>query len=430
MAQKLGITPATAPQFILLAGMGYDIADVAAIMNSKGAEAWIQASENRNNPYFEQKGKTNTVKNARKLANVKGDFPKDASIKITLNDLNSSESKRNVIELLSQLDTMQAEMFRVNKIFSGHKNLETDPFVLEKQYKEAMELLNGEGMVAYSSKFKRNPLVRKYLDNHKAAIEVDAKTNINFSKTNRALVSELEDQLGKSFTNKALKKLGYKLNKINMLKSIMREYNFTPDQFEAFVYGGNLIDEQGNESSEFSVFEELLLQKALLQSENKTNEFLQDGIIFTNQNNTKSIKINPHLRENGNDEEINIMREAFKNLDEDLRGKLIMYDFLENGFKGNRSFFALFNQKQIDRFSTASDEMLVKKQSVLEEKSKRIDKVNRLTLSMHDDIQKVESKKLKRVVDSRSNEETWVVDETAGENFAEPGSELYQISSL
>lgn len=385
MAEKIGITPSTASQFILLAGMGYDVKTIASIMNSDGAKAWIQASENRNNAFYESGNKYDVLENARKIANVKGSLV-DEAINIDVKNLNSEDSKRNVIEMLSKLDTMQSELFKVNRILSGHKKLETNPFVLENQLEEANKLMLGSGMIKYDERFRKNPVVDKYVRNHKNAIDVDKKANVAYNKSNRNIMSDLQKMFKKDLKPNEYAIIKNKLLKISYLRPMMKGYGFTPSEFLGKIYG---------DKNNSSLFDDLVIYKNnLSEKDYNDNSLLKDGIHVINQFNEKRVSINPNLLEYGNEKALEKMRSDFSKLPTDLQDKLIIYDFIENGFRGKRSIFPLFDNDAIEFFEYESDKLLRNSNKSLP--ASELNEIKgRLVHSLHDMIPKLNYNKVK-----------------------------------
>ena len=349
IAEKMGITPSTASQFILLAGMGYDIPSISAIMLSDGGKAWAKASNNRNNTFIQEEGKKDVVDKAKELAGIKNAKLDDKISYINTNDLNSTTGKKSVLALLSNLDKMQSEAFKVNAVLSTHKKLESNPYLLENQYNDYIEMLKNNDILIYNDDFKKSSFVKKYQAGIESAIDVNKSTNMAYSRSGRAIMDFVKESMSGE-----LRPSDYNLVMSKIIKSLYHKPFKENFDFDTKTINEKLYSKENN------IFDRLSDYFSENNSASSVRNFLQENLVITNQDNTKRITINKELEKYGNEDILESVRDNFKNLPEDIKNDLIIYDFVVNSLQGSNTIFPIFDNSTIEVLSMSFDDLFKK----------------------------------------------------------------------
>src|SRR5690606_6087769 len=118
------------------------------------------------------------------------------TLSINTNALDTPGAKANVIALLEYLEKMNSDVLKVSKIMAGHKGINNNPYILEKQLSEFNDVINNkENTLVFNDGFKNNPDVKAYGDNAKKILEVLKKANKIFRPSTERLLSELDTEL-------------------------------------------------------------------------------------------------------------------------------------------------------------------------------------------------------------------------------------------
>jgi hypothetical protein len=346
IAEKVGINPATASQYILLSGMGYEAPVISAIMLSDAGKAWTKASNNRNNPFYKTTGKDYVIDEAKKISGVESKLNKDV-INIDTKTLNSAAGKASVLQLLNDLDKMQSEAFKINKILSTHKSIETNPFLLENQLNEFNEFINGSGLIEYSPEFRKSAFVQKYVKGVELAIDVNKKTDVAYSATGRNIMKSIKSIFEKEITKKDYGLIKSKVVKALYMDAFKDSFNFKTSEIIEKLYG---------EDNVFDRLNKYFIEKDM----SGETSIIQKHLNVKNEISSKRISLNSGLQQFGNEDIFNDLREEFKSLPDNLANDLIIYDFVVNGLNGTGSIFPIFDTTTIQLLETSFNELLSK----------------------------------------------------------------------
>lgn len=353
-ANKLGLTPNTVNQFVLLSRVGIELKDVAVIMNHpivkiynkhRGDQSITTTTDSNMaiartiQEYYKGTGKKaadNIVKGFRTSGDVTLDISK-------LKGKNKG-SEMALLDLLYKTEKLTDEIFSIGKALSVHK-------AIPKHGHDAQRLIDSINNLQKNSfinpntidGFRADPLVQHSLNLLQKQVDRQSSTSFMYTPEAKQVISYIEDvkkiklnferyehrQLIEDYylqkVSEAIPTLNFNDKTIKEVYTQIEEYNDRP--------GDNFI------------------KKYLLLSNIEGDKF------FENQ-----IEINPNeINKFSVEETLQQARNEFTLLPNEIKDALLQYDFMKNGLGFKRKTLTpLFSKDYINNKFTILDEVLQK----------------------------------------------------------------------
>ena len=353
-ANKLGLTPNTVNQFVLLARTGIDLKDIAVIMNHpivkiynkhRGDQSIMTTTDSNQavrktiQEYYKGTGK----KSADSI--VKG-FQTSGDINLDISKLKgkNKQAERALLDLLYKTEKLTDEIFSIGKALSVHKSI-------PKHGHDAQRLMDSINNLQKNSlinpntidSFRADPLVQHALGLLQKQIDRQSSTSFMYTPEAKKIISYIED----------IKKTKLDFERYEHRRLIEDYYLIkVQESVPALNYNEKTLSEvykqiEGHANRPGDNF----IKKYLLLSNIEGDKF------FENQ-----IEINPNeINKFSVEETIQEARNEFAQLPSDVKDALLQYDFMKNGLGFRRkSLSSLFAKEYInDKFSSL-DELLQK----------------------------------------------------------------------
>lgn len=332
----LGITPETVNQYAIMLNMGFSFKDVTTFMKSEGVKAWIEVNGNRSNALLEEKSKTDLVNKAYRLISTKkGMSPQDI------------EQAKAEIDQMAYLDEVSNELLKVSTILSGHKKLNGDFHVLNKQVNDFHETMRSKKAFKNISKLNDSPEVKRYLKTAGNMLHIHRTTNLAASPEINQAYDAMSNSIGDGFMMGA-KGRDVKQNLWRVLASEMaphktREYyDGLPVRINDYISRANKAEGKMNGTPFLRMLQPTYKQNLKTRTTELTGIGLSRGLSNPNE-----------VSEN----EIRYMRWHFARLPEQVQEAVFHYDMLYNGLSGNSSFMPYYNTKYRKMVEKAANRM-------------------------------------------------------------------------
>lgn len=360
-ADKLGINEYTISQAMILRNLGYELGDIGIILNSEPVQKINQILTSNDSIYTDKKSIADIVEMAR--SEMKLRKPAKQNQGIDTSRLNTDEGKNAVLDLMGNLGSINEEIMGISTIMQGHNNLENNPFILNQQIEKFNAILNNDKNkgITVPATFAQNPLVQNYLNVfdfnmnvQKQLDPVQAKVGIDtFEKITVGATKTLSNQQIKKLHNdieafQTSRMLG--LNNLG-LEDMQKHADSALKDISDYAQKlrERIIKEDKNDLrlSVSAYDNSLLFNKALRISTAGNNKFISLNNNYFNANLSL-------------DERKRVLSE-FQELPEDLKNSLIVYDLIENNWKGPKSLFHIFGENFKNEVSDASNKLLISK---------------------------------------------------------------------
>ncbi len=348
-ADALGINEHTVSQAVLMTNLGMDIKQIAKILNSPVIKKYVEILDSNSSQYHDSKSKSQIIDEVYKTV-LKNSKRKTSFGPIDTNS-NSTENMANIFEYMMYLDKANSDLQKVSKIMAGHKGIETNPLLLQKEISDMNDVINGSSnsnqVVEFSDQFRNNPDFKSYLNVANEVLEKTKKANPVYNNSTNEMLKDLNEQLSTSGLSKAqIKRMSYKI------KAFINSRMFGLNNISNRKYA-ELVDR----SNPNNIFDRLqshidqLRQTEVYANKNKMKSvtafdeslLFSKAISFNNSKNDPKIRLNPSfVNENLTMEEMEIINSEFEALPQELMSDLILYDLLQNGWSSNLSLSSVF----------------------------------------------------------------------------------------
>ena len=103
---------------------------------------------------------------------------------INFDDINSLESKAGIMKLISELSSIQNDMHKLNNIIRGHNDMETNPFISQKNLDDFDNFLENktqtkkgfeENFLVVSDDLRNSPMLKNYRKNAELLMNIGKK---------------------------------------------------------------------------------------------------------------------------------------------------------------------------------------------------------------------------------------------------------------
>lgn len=333
-ADTLNINEHTAPAFTILVNLNVPIEKVATMMNAPMVKEYV-AIMNENNSAFH--GYTPKSKILENLAGkkVKGDtglvsYDKNSKGVIISDPKNkafySKGNQSHIINMIMDIDKVNADLQAVSKILGGHNGIETNPYLLEKQINEFTRIMsNQDSNVNVPQAMSENPDLKRYLKTAEATLEHTREVDLVYRPVMTSFLQGLASKQGQDLlTDNQIKK--YTKSITRFLHSNISGLNQISKEELADIVDPN---------SPTGVFQELSDYMANIKMEGKleNNTLLSQGLNMKFEGKNPYISMNSNFfDESLNAQEVNKMNNEFMDLPSDLQYKLFHYDLTKNGW--------------------------------------------------------------------------------------------------
>lgn len=383
-ADKLGINEYTISQAMILRNLGFSLSDIGLILNSEPVMRINAMMMNNDSIYTEKKTIYDIIEKVRTEMKLKQGKEKNKSI--DTKNLKSFEQKNAVLDLMANLGAINEEIMAISTVMQGHNKLENNPFILNNQMEKFTGIINNNKNIGIKvpAELAQNPLVQNYVNVFDFNMAVQKQLDPVHSKVGIDVFEAITNGIGKTLSNNGIRKvhndieafLSSRLLGLNNLGE--EEMKKTVDKALSGIAAHikklqNDIIEHNDEDVRLSISafdNSLLFRKAL--------RFSKSGF-------TKYVSLNnQYFNENLSLEERKRILEEFAALPQDLKNDLIVYDLVQNNWKGPQSLFHLFEKEFKQKISDAANEQIVNRNE------KPVSK-------------KVENELIKRLVQTNSN---------------------------
>jgi len=358
-ADSLGLNDQTINQYSLLTNLGFSLQQVNDIMNSKAVKSWNKHQANNNNP-FAVKMKNADVKKAIHQELGISDAPvQNIAINTDRLMINTKDQMKQIIQLMENLEAINADVLHVSKIMAGHKGIENNPFILEQQLKDFNTVVNSEKqnpLLVFPEAFKNNPDIKAYHDNAEKILNIMKKANNIYSVSTSGLIESLNSKIGFDDT----------MNKDQMQRSsdIIKRFHTSR------ILGLNNISSAQKTAIKEKVFRDVNNYISTLEGDllpgNRKATALDKSVLFNRALNMdikfapgqknvipskkvfdeKSyISANPRFfNESLTEEDRKAAQSEWKALPQEIKDGLITLDLMKNGLTGKLSLSIVFDE--------------------------------------------------------------------------------------
>ena len=344
-ADSLGINEHTVGDALILINLGYDLIQVGTILNSD-----VYKDHNKSNA-----GKRNTFSPAENTKELNS----TSEIKINTNEINSKENALPLESLISYISKIKSDMSDISSIMGGHNRIENDPFILTEQIKNIEKLLNNEKdnqVLVVSDKLKNNPMLQNYLKTAKEALKMQEQFDPVSRTDFKEIYGNLVNDTTKNINNNQKRKLHEDLERA--ATSRLLGFNNIEQSYK------DSLTRKGDKNNIFSKIAAIVETKkskvvggnsiATMISEYDTSLLFSKVLAFSDGNNPYISLRSSFFNENLTDQERDMAKEEFRQLDGNLKKDLMIYDLMTNGWKGRKSLFHLMDldfTKEVSKYS-------------------------------------------------------------------------------
>ena len=395
-ADSLGLNDQTINQYSLLINLGFSLQQVNDIMNSKAVKTWNKHQSNNNNPFATKMKNADIKKAIHQELKLEDGIIKNVSINTNENVINTPGQMKNIIQLMENLEAINADILKVSKIMAGHKGIENNPFILEQQLKEFNAVVDSDKekvLLKFPEAFKNNPDIKAYHDNASKILEIMKKANPIYSKSTSELMESLNSKIG----------FDEVMNKNQMKRASDIIKNFHTSR----ILGLNNTTSAQKTAIKQKVFRDINKYISGLEGDllpgNRKKTNLDKSILFNRalNINIKEVSGQNHLPPNSpkrlideksyvsanprffnesvTEEDRTAVQNEWKALPEEIKDGLITLDLMKNGLTGKLSLSILFDEGTNQDISVSAAEQSKNKNNPISKKV--MDKLENLIIS-------------------------------------------------
>tara|TARA_R110000824_G_scaffold67836_6_gene175635 strand:- start:1257 stop:12383 length:11127 start_codon:yes stop_codon:yes gene_type:complete len=353
-ANKLGLTPNTVNQFVLLARTGIDLKDVAVIMNHpivkiynkhRGDQSIMTTTESNQairktiQEYYKGTGRS-------AADNIVKGFQTSGDINLDIQKLKgkNKQAERALFDLLYKTEKLTDEIFSIGKALSVHKSIPKNGHDVQRLM-DAINTLKKNSFINPNTidSFRADPLVQHSLSLLQKQIDRQSSTSFMYTPEARKVIKYIEDvkKIKLDFERYEHRRLieDYYLIKISETVPVLNYNEKTLKE----VY--STIEDHSNRPGDNFIKKYLLLSN------------IEGEAFFENQ-----IEINPNeINKFSVEETIQKARNEFTLLPNEIKDALLQYDFMKNGLGFRRkSLSPLFSKDYMNSKFAILDESLQK----------------------------------------------------------------------
>lgn len=359
-ADLLGINEHTVNYAVILRNLGFDLGQIGAILNSKVVKDWADIKSNQKNVFSDNFSTYNIEEMVRQKNAIKSG--KNKPITIDTKNINSAESQNSIINLLTSLDGVTAQINKISAIMSGHNTIEGNPFLLQEQINDFENIINNVQTSGFNidERFKNNPLVQNYLETAKINLEQQRKIDPVYRKDGSFVYDSIINSVTRTLSKNEKHQL-YNDIELFFTSRLLGHNNINQDYFKKLV----------DPNSADSIFSKLeshinqLKREIIERDENyffnsktafKNNLLFSKGLSYNLRGNNKFVSLNSSFfKENISGPLRQRMIDEFNALPVDLKNDLMLYDLMQNGWKGPKSLFTVFDPSLKKAISTEAN---------------------------------------------------------------------------
>ena len=353
-ANKLGLTPNTVNQFVLLSRVGIELKDVAVIMNHpivkiynkhRGDQSITTTTDSNMaiartiQEYYKGTGKKaadNIVKGFRTSGDVTLDISKLKS--------KNKGSEMALLDLLYKTEKLTDEIFSIGKAVSVHKSIPKNGHDAQRLI-DSINNLKKNSFISPNTidRFRGDPLVQHSIELLQKQVDRQSSTSFMYTPEAREVISYIEDvkKIKLNFERYEHRQLieDYYLQKVSEAIPTLSLNNKTIK--EVYTEIESYYNRPGDN----------FIKKYLLLSNVEGDKF------FENQ-----IEINPNeINKFSVEETIQQARNEFTLLPNEVKDALLQYDFMKNGLGFKRKTLTpLFSKDYVNNKFNILDEVLQK----------------------------------------------------------------------
>lgn len=370
-----------------LVNLGFDIETIGMLLNHPIAKEFISKSNDVANDYLDTGGMSNLLNTYHKTDEYKGTIYEKATsfdISTTAKDTDKNNN-REIVKLMAYLYKISNDISTLTTITSGHNKIESNPFILQKQIKDAENLLqnkkqdnatkantstlyfreNAEGKVMIAE----NPEIKHYIRVAKEFGFHQKKLSIMYNDSSQDLLNsiktflagqELEGRALKHFTGMIVPMIYSRLLGINNInpQEIIDLFEYPETEENQFDETTQMMAYPSDEQRQASPI------KKMLDEYKKELDTWPENVHYQNPNNvldkdtefTRSrllnnaliwdingVRLNPQIRQpHYSPKEKNYIRDEFAKMPLKLQRALVLYDLAKYGFTEEGSMYPIF----------------------------------------------------------------------------------------
>lgn len=356
-ASKLGINSNTISYVMPLINMGVDLGEIAVIMNSDVVQQWNQMNEFNDNMFTNSEYLNPDILSKNNITKLLGkeNVGKVGNGNINFEDINSTESKAGVIQLISQLSKIQDNASKMNRVIRGHNNIETNSFIAKQDIIDFDNFLNNmtdtksgqrSNFLVVNDGLKNSPLLANYRKNAQLMSDISEKTDIVVSRMGNRMWDTFVSGNPRNINNEKKLKFHSALEKFTIAQNMglvgpeVKDY-----ASRIFSDNDNNIFNTLNKyiSNAVNPLEPASPNRATIGD---SNVLFRHAMVFNlvGNHDQKYIRLNGVIANEETSAEMReLAKQEFTNLPTKLQRDLVLYDLIKTGFAGRNSLYPLFS---------------------------------------------------------------------------------------
>ena len=396
-ANNMGLNPNTVNQFTLLARLGVDIKDISVIMNHPAVKIYAEKrgdqsvmTVTKGVAAIEAIKQIGGINDAKAKAILKKYSSAEIDLDITRLKSNSKDMQYRVIGFMHKLEKVSDEIFTIGKALSVHKSMPKHGH----DAKRLIDTINGDARESSllepntMGNFRSDPLIKHAIELLQKQVDRQKSTSFMYTKEARDVIAYIENErkITLDFERREHRKLieDYYLMKVSEALPVLNNNKSLTEIYTTIEDYANRADLTADN----------FVKKYLLLSNDPKSDF------YKNQIEINKKQINAF----SNEEEIQIARNEFLLLPDNIKDALLQYDFLKNklGFERN-SLTPLFDKQYLkNKFDLLDNFFESEQDKESSTESKAVEEMSNQLISNHLDIFKNQTRQ--RVTEQKKKE--------------------------
>jgi hypothetical protein len=353
-ANKLGIDTNTIPIAMVLTNLGFDLDQVAVILNSPMIKRY-SALKNNNTSAFNKDEKYNVMEKLRTEFGLKRS--KFSEINIDTKKIESQEIE--LYNLINTINQMETELSDISAVLSIHNTMTVNPFEINdviKNFDNRMNPDNNRHLIT-NDDFKNSPIVQNYKNVLIKNQDAQKKLDPVYSGNTEAVYNEITSLSTKEMSADNHKALYNALDIFHTAQALglnnvdrevyeaLTKYEIDPATKRQVPGPKNIFNNLAQQITEykkdFAFYDSKNPNASVTNFE--SNLLLTQGLNLSLKSSNKYISLNSDFFNNSADDTLRSkMIQEFAALPSELKNDLILYDLMKNGWSGPNSLFPLF----------------------------------------------------------------------------------------
>ena len=368
LSTKLGVNSNTIKYVMPLINMGVDLGDIAVIMNSDLMKKWNELNEFNDNLFTKDEYLNQDILSKEtKIKLLGSDINNKVNPNINFDDINSLESKAGIMKLISELSSIQNDMHKLNNIIRGHNDMETNPFISQKNLDDFDNFLENktqtkkgfeENFLVVSDDLRNSPMLKNYRKNAELLMNIGKKMDVVFTEKGKAIWKTAITDNPKNISKEKQIKFHSAAEKFVIAQYLGLAGQDVKEYFYKLLDGNNkdnVFNKLGRYMSQPIDVEETASKD---RKTNVSNVLFQKAMLVNTHGKhyMKDIRLNGVISDDETSQTLrDVAKNEFSKLPTNLQRDLIAYDLIKNGFSGRNSLFPLFSDDVKNQIQDALD---------------------------------------------------------------------------